>query len=61
MPRPAPPGPAAEALDRLGGLLAPQGIRLCRVLRDWDSAAWPHATHGFFRFRERIPELVAGL
>jgi len=57
----APTGPAAEALDRLAGLLAPQGIRLCRVLRDWDSAAWPHATHGFFRFRERIPELVAGL
>jgi deoxyribodipyrimidine photo-lyase len=57
----APTGPAAEALDRLSDGLEADGIRLCRVMRDWDAAAWPHATHGFFRFRERIPELAAGL
>jgi deoxyribodipyrimidine photo-lyase len=28
--------------------------------RRWDDLAWPHATHGFFRFRQQIPELIAG-
>jgi deoxyribodipyrimidine photo-lyase len=57
----APVGPAGAALDALDARLARSGISLVRVLRDWDGAAWPHATHGFFRFKERIPELVAGL
>jgi deoxyribodipyrimidine photo-lyase len=57
----APIGAAAEALDRLDASLAGDQIRLCRVMRDWDDAAWPHATHGFFRFKEKIPELIAGL
>jgi deoxyribodipyrimidine photo-lyase len=57
----APVGPAADALARLDTALGRDGIRLCRVMRDWDAAAWPHATHGFFRFKEHIPELVAGL
>jgi deoxyribodipyrimidine photo-lyase len=43
-------GPAAEAL-------AGTGVR--RLVRPYDAAAWPHATHGFFRFRKRIPELLA--
>jgi deoxyribodipyrimidine photo-lyase len=55
----APVGPAASALRRLDGLLAADGIRLIRVLRDEDRIAWPHATHGFFRFKERIPEFLA--
>ncbi|MGP1355123.1 FAD-binding domain-containing protein [Roseicyclus sp.] len=54
----APVGPTAEALDRLERLLAARGIALVRVLRPEDRAAWAHATHGFFRFRERIPELI---
>jgi deoxyribodipyrimidine photo-lyase len=57
----APVGPAGAALDVLDRRLQQSGIPLVRVLRDWDAAAWPHATHGFFRFKERIPELVAGL
>ncbi len=57
----APVGPAAEGLDRLERALAPAGIRLVRMLRDWDAAAWPHATHGFFRFRAEIPRLLAPL
>ncbi|TAD91934.1 MAG: hypothetical protein EAZ99_00985 [Alphaproteobacteria bacterium] len=51
----APPvGPVAEAVGDLA----------ChRLRRAWDDAAWPHATRGFFPFRERIPELLvrAGL
>lgn len=57
----APVGPAAAALEALEARLARSDIALSRVMRDWDAAAWPHATHGFFRFKEHIPELVAGL
>lgn len=57
----APVGPAQEALDRLEIALKPDKITLIRVLRDYDRAAWPRATHGFFKFREHIPELVGNL
>jgi deoxyribodipyrimidine photo-lyase len=55
----APNGPIATLLARLDPLLTAQGIALIRARRDWDSRAWPHATHGFFRFREAIPALIA--
>jgi deoxyribodipyrimidine photo-lyase len=57
----APTGPAAAALSHLRTLLQPDGIALIPALRPFDAAAWPHATHGFFRFRDRIPALVAQL
>ncbi|WP_333714942.1 FAD-binding domain-containing protein [Yoonia sp.] len=44
-----PTGPTRDAL---------QGVGLSRQLRPYDSAAWPHATHGFFRFKEKIPALL---
>jgi deoxyribodipyrimidine photo-lyase len=50
----APIGPTAAALQRLAPLLEERGIRLARLLRDHDAVAWPHATHGFFRFREAV-------
>jgi deoxyribodipyrimidine photo-lyase len=50
----APIGPTAAALQRLAPLLEERGIRLARLLHDHDAAAWPHATHGFFRFREAV-------
>lgn len=50
----APIGPTAAALQRLTPLLQSRGIRLARLIRDHDAAAWPHATHGFFRFREGV-------
>ncbi|HLQ20266.1 MAG TPA: FAD-binding domain-containing protein [Tabrizicola sp.] len=50
----APTGPVASALQTLARLAAPQGIPLIQVLRDHDRQAWPHATHGFFRFREAV-------
>lgn len=52
----APVGPVSEMLD------AVQADRpLLRCLRDFDARAWPHATHGFFRFKEHIPDLLAAL
>ncbi|MEX5729716.1 deoxyribodipyrimidine photo-lyase [Rhodovulum iodosum] len=53
----APVGPVAAALDRL----EQDGIALHRALRAFDARAWPHATHGFFRFKDRIPDLVDAL
>ncbi len=55
----APVGPAAADLDRLDEALSASGIRLVRLLRDEDGAAWAHATRGFFRFKTHIPDLVA--
>ena len=53
-----PTGPAAEAVNDMQKLLSTHGVRLVRLLREWDKAAWPHATHGFFRFRKQIPRII---
>ena len=54
----APVGPAARATAELKQNLNLRGIRLAQVLHRLDSVAWAHATHGFFRFKRHIPELV---
>lgn len=54
----APVGPVRDRLDQLSVDIAAEGITLSRVLRPWDSHAWPHAARGFFPFRERIPTLL---
>jgi deoxyribodipyrimidine photo-lyase len=53
-----PTGPAAERVDRLAARI---DVPVIRVLRASDARAWPHATHGFFRFKDRIPKLAAAL
>jgi deoxyribodipyrimidine photo-lyase len=57
----APVGWTAAALAPLRPALAERGIALHLVRRDWDSLCWPHATKGFFAFRERIPGFCAAL
>ncbi len=59
----APVGPVADALDAVEPALDNAGVKLRRARRDWDDAAWPHATRGFFPFKKKIPELLerAGL
>lgn len=54
----APVGPAGSSLRSLRKRLDAEGIALLEVRRAWDSAAWPHATHGFFRFKKEIPHLM---
>jgi len=54
----APVGAARAALDRAAAELSRDGLPLVTVLREWDARAWPHATRGFFPFRERIPALL---
>ena len=54
----APVGPAADALRTLSKSLE---IPVIQVQRPSDQRAWPHATHGFFKFKDKIPSLVADL
>ncbi len=57
----APVGPTASALRRLRKTLEADDISLVQRIRPWDAAAWPHATHGFFRFKARIPDILETL
>ena len=59
----APVGPLADGLKRLEQELNQAGLVLHRVRNDWDARAWPHATRGFFPFKQNIPKLLqqAGL
>ncbi len=57
----APTGPAADTLTDLQADLSQHGITVIRPMRDYDSRAWPYATHGFFRFKEKIPKLLADM
>jgi deoxyribodipyrimidine photo-lyase len=60
---------AAEGLDAIVTAEAPVGpvrdmlarspVPVFEVRRPYDADAWPHATHGFFRFKEAIPRLLA--
>lgn len=54
----APVGPVQERFDVLRDALAEHDVALVTVRRPWDSRAWPHASRGFFPFKERIPGLV---
>jgi deoxyribodipyrimidine photo-lyase len=53
----APVGPVRDRLEAARAA----GLPLRMVLRASDAAAWPHATKGFFKFKERIPKLVERL
>jgi deoxyribodipyrimidine photo-lyase len=54
----APVGPVADRLAEVTAALAEEGIVVDRVRRDWDALFWPHATKGFFPFKERIPAIL---
>jgi deoxyribodipyrimidine photo-lyase len=53
-----PVGPACDAFARLRGALEAEGVAVATPIRPYDRDAWPHATHGFFRFKETIPQLL---
>jgi len=57
----APVGPTATALAAAREALATEGLALVEVRREWDTALWPLATRGFFPFKERAPQALAGL
>ncbi len=57
----APTGPVAERLARARRALAGNGVELLQVRRRFDDCTWPHATHGYFRLKSRIPEVLEQL
>jgi deoxyribodipyrimidine photo-lyase len=57
----APVGPVADALAAIAAPLAEEGLSLTPLRRDWDERFWPHATRGFFPFKERIPTVLKEL
>ncbi|MGR3382794.1 DNA photolyase [Thalassococcus profundi] len=51
----APVGPTADILNRIDAL------PLRRLLRPFDAEAWPYATAGFFKFKDKIPTLLGAM
>lgn len=51
-------GPLHDWLTEAAPHLAARGIVLAEWRRAWDEALWPHATAGFFKVRQRIPEII---
>lgn len=56
-----PVGPARMLTDHLAHKAQARGIHVVAVPRPYDLRAWPHATHGFFRFKEKIPKLLGAI
>jgi deoxyribodipyrimidine photo-lyase len=54
----APVGPVAELLARAAERLNRLEIRLVQIRRPYDNAAWPHAQHGYFKLKQKIPEIL---
>lgn len=54
----APIGPTDTQLNLLEKHLKNEGIVLARISRPYDLMCWPKATHGFFRFKDHIPQFL---
>ena len=54
-------GPAQAMQDSLQKAAAFFAISITRLLNPYDLICWPRATHGFFRFKEHIPQFVQAL
>jgi deoxyribodipyrimidine photo-lyase len=53
-------GPLHDWLQSAAPALTARGIPLCEWRRDWDATVWPHATAGFFKVKQKIPDLLSG-
>lgn len=54
-----PQGPLHDFIREAAPELAARGIALCECRRDYDATIWPHATAGFFKVRQKIPDILA--
>jgi len=50
-----PIGPTLSLIHPVLSEMAKEGVALRKLRRPWDDTFWPHATHGFFKLKERIP------
>lgn len=51
-------GPLHDWLQTTEPALAAHGIRWCEWQREWDRAIWPHATAGFFKVKQQLPQIL---
>ncbi len=56
-----PCGPVHSFLHKLTKEADKIGVDVVPYISEYDRTCWPHATHGFFRFKEHIPDLLARL
>jgi deoxyribodipyrimidine photo-lyase len=56
-----PIGTTRSNVEPLMTKLEKEGVAMRRLRRPWDEAFWPHATHGFFKLKERIPSVLKKL
>ncbi|TAG11668.1 MAG: deoxyribodipyrimidine photolyase, partial [Rhodobacterales bacterium] len=54
-------GPLKDWMDEAAPALAAKGIALTELRRDWDATIWPHASAGFFKVKQHIPQILAKL
>ena len=54
-------GPTRDLLEAHRSVLQVHGIRLSEWRRDWDTQIWPHASAGFFRIKQKIPDFLRQL
>jgi deoxyribodipyrimidine photo-lyase len=55
----APIGPVFDVLEEANETLAGHGVKILQLHRAYDTVAWPHASRGYFKLREHIPEILA--
>ena len=53
-----PEGQLRDWLRAAEPALVARGIALCEWQRDWDRAIWPYATAGFFKVKQKIPQIL---
>jgi deoxyribodipyrimidine photo-lyase len=53
-----PVGPTADAVQPIFAALVRDGWPVHSLRRRWDEQFWPHATHGFFKLKEKIPAIL---
>jgi deoxyribodipyrimidine photo-lyase len=57
----APVGSVADLLAEFAPRLEQEGIPMIQIRRRWDEKFWPHATKGFFPFKEKIPNILSDM
>jgi deoxyribodipyrimidine photo-lyase len=54
----APTGPTAALLADIERRLKERHVSLVGLQRTFDARTWPHATAGFFKLKQKIPQLI---
>ena len=54
----APMGPTRDLLLAARDRLERNGIGLLQLRRCYDEVSWPHASHGYFRLKKKIPSIL---